>query len=81
MIRQQLWKRLNTVEQTGQLTSRQVITVIKNRGETDADIDAKIERWKAGESVDGINGEYKGGEIDMIIRIIVVAPGDVERNK
>ena len=80
MIRQQLWKRLNTAEQAGQLTSCQVITVTKDRGETDADIDAKIERWKSGETVDGINGEYKGGEIDMIIRIIVV-PGDVERNK
>ena len=80
MIRQQLWKRLNTVEQTGQLTSRQVITVIKNRGETDADIDAKIERWKSGETVDGINGEYKGGEIHIVL-IVIVAPGDVERNK
>ncbi len=80
MIRQQLWKRLNSVEQTGQLTSRQVITVIKRRGDSDADIDAKIERWKGGESVDGINGEYKGGEIDIIL-IVIVAPGDVERNK
>ncbi len=79
MIRQQLWKRLNTVEQTGQLTSRQVIRVIKRRGDSDADIDAKIERWKGGESVDGINGEYKVGEIDIIL-IVIVAPGDVERN-
>ncbi len=78
MIRQQLWKRLNTVEQTGQLASRQVITVIKRRGDSDADIDAKIERWKGGESVDGINGEYEGGEIDIIL-IVIVAPGHVER--
>ena len=77
---QQLWKRLNTVEQNGQLTSRQWITVVKDRGETDTDIDAKIERWKGGETVDGINGEYRGGEIDIIL-IVIVAPGDVERNK
>ena len=80
MIQQQLWKRLNSVEQNGQLTSRQWITVIKRRGDSDADIDAMIERWKAGESVDGINGEYKGGEIDIILNVLV-APGDVERNK
>jgi len=80
MIRQQLWKHLNKVEQTVQLTYRQVITVVKDRGETDADIDAKIERWKSGEIVDGINGEYRGGEID-IIRIVIVALGDVERVK
>jgi hypothetical protein len=79
MIQQQLWKRLNTVEQNGQLTSRQWITVVKDRGETDADIDAKIERWKCGEVVDGINGTYKGGEIDIIL-IVIVAPSDVERN-
>ena len=80
MIRQQLWKHLNKVEQTVQLTYRQWITVVKDRGETDADIDAKIERWKSGESVDGIKGEYRGGEIDIIL-IVIVAPGDVERNK
>ena len=68
------------VEQTGQLSSRQWITVIKRRGDSDADIDAKIERWKSGETVDGINGEYKGGEID-VMQIVFVAPGDVERNK
>ena len=80
MIRQQLWKQLNKVEQTVQLTCRQIITVVKDRGETDADIDAKIERWKCGEVVDGINGTYKGGEIDIIL-IVIVAPGDVERVK
>ena len=80
MIRQQLWKHLNKVEQTVQLTYRQWITVVKDRGETDTDIDAKIERWKGGETVDGINGEYRGGEIDIIL-IVIVAPGDVERNK
>ena len=80
MIRQQLWKRLNTAEQAGQLTSRQVVRVIQRIGDSKADIDAKIERWKAGESVDGINGEYKGGDL-LIVRIILVAPGDVERNK
>ena len=79
MIRQQLWKRLNTVEQTGQLTSRQVIRIIKERGDSDADIDAKIKRWQFGEMVDGISGKYKGGEIDIILRVIV-APGDVERS-
>ena len=79
MIRQQLWKRLNLVEQTGHLSSSQWITVIKRRGDSDADIDAKIERWKGGETVDGINGEYKGGEIDIML-IVIVAPGDVERN-
>ena len=76
MIRQQLWKRLNTAEQAGQLTSRQVVLVTKRGGDTDVDIDAKIEQWKSGETVDGINGEYKGGEIHIVL-IVIVAPGDV----
>ena len=80
MIRQQLWKRLNKAEQVGQLMSSQVVLVTKRKGDTDEIIDEKIERWKSGESVDGINGEYKGGEF-LIARIILVAPGDVERNK
>ena len=80
MIRQQLWKRLNTAEQAGQLTSCQSVLVTKRSGDTDAHIDEKIERWKSGESVDGIKDEYRGGEI-LIVRIIVVAPGDVERIK
>jgi len=80
MIRQQLWKQLNKVEQTVQLTYRQWITVVKDRGETDTDIDAKIERWKSGETVDGIIGEYRGGVIDIILNVLV-APGDVERSK
>ena len=80
MIRQQLWKRLNKAEQSSHLMSCQVVLVFKRRGDTDADIDAKIERWKSGESVDGIKDEYRGGEI-LIARIILVAPGDVERNK
>ena len=80
MIQQQLWKRLNSVEQTVQLTYRQWITVVKDRGETDTDIDAKIERWKSGETVDGIYSKYKGGKIDIIL-IVIVAPGDVERIK
>ena len=80
MIRPQLWKQLNRVEQKSQLASRQVLQVIQHVGESEADTDAKIERWKCGEVVDGINGTYKGGEIDIILRIIVV-PGDVESNK
>ena len=60
MIRPQLWKRLSTVEHSARLRSYQVISVINHRGETDAAFDAKIERWKAGESVDGIKGKYKG---------------------
>ena len=80
MTRQQLWKRLNTVEQKSQLASRQVVKVIQHIGESEADTDARIERWKSGETVDGISGKYRGGDIDIILRVIV-APGDVERIK
>jgi len=69
---QQLWKRLDTVEQTIRLTSGQVVTVIQRVGETEADVDAKIEQWKSGETVDGINGKYRGGELGRIVRVIVV---------
>ena len=69
---QQLWRRLDTAEKTFQITSRQVVVVTQRVGETKADVDFRIEQWKSGETVDGIKGKYKGGEIDMIVRVIVV---------
>lgn len=77
---QQLWKRFDTVEKAYQLTSRQVVTVIQRVGETNADTDEKIDQWKSGETVDGINGKYRGGELDTIVRVIVV-PSNVEKTR
>ena len=34
--------------------------------ESDDIAEEKIERWKAGEEVDGIDGRYQGGELEVI---------------
>ncbi len=72
-MRQQIWKRLEVVEAALQIQHRQIVVIKSAEKETDSEFDAKIERWKAGESVEGINAEYEGGEIH-IINIRFVSP-------
>ena len=69
----QMWKRLEVVEAALQIPHRQIVLIRRDEKETDSEFDAKIERWKAGESVEGINAEYEGREIH-IIKIRVVSP-------
>ena len=62
---QRLWKRLADAEQHLEFATRQVVVIRRHERETDSEFDAKIERWIAGESVDGIDGKYEGGEVSF----------------
>ena len=46
----------------------QRITVIQQDSESREDMDARLERWKAGEDVPGVDSDepYKGGELGVI---------------
>ncbi len=50
-----------------------MIAILSKPGESMESIELKIERWKAGETVEGIAGEYLGGEIDLV-RVVGVTP-------
>ena len=63
---EQIWKRLEVVEAALKIPHRQIVLIRRDEKETDSDFDAKIERWKAGESVEGIDAEYQGSEIEII---------------
>ena len=68
----QMWKRLEKVGQSSSLRREQVISVVQKIGETDRDVEDRIDRWKAGDVDSGIPGEYKGGELLIIRRRIVL---------
>ena len=57
---QRHWKRLERVSQVVENRYIQYPMIFLERGETEEDIPAMIERWKAGEKVEGIFGEYEG---------------------
>ena len=69
----QMWKRLEKVGQSSSLRREQVISVRQDIGETDREVEDKIDRWKAGKVVSGIRGDYKGGELNVIWRIVLVS--------
>ena len=62
---QQLRKLLENVEQLFRHRYVQYPMMIQEEWETREDLEAKIERWKAGEQVQGIFGEYEGGEVGI----------------
>ena len=74
MIRPQMWKRLESTRISLRCRHVQHIFVIMRSGETIADVEAKVERWKAGEKVDGISAKYEGGEVDYGLPIEFVDP-------
>lgn len=76
MIRQHLWNRLERVKQAISIKSIQRPFIIMQPGETIEDLPAKIDRWKAGEQVEGICGEYIGGEVGIGLPFEFVAPDD-----
>ena len=73
----QMWKRLEKLGQVLQHQNIQYPMIIMQSGETVEDLPAKIERWKAGEEVEGIYGKYEGGEVGSILPFQFVSPGDV----
>ena len=76
MIRQHLWNRLGKVSQAISIKSIQRPFIFMQPGETIEDLPAKIERWMAGEKVEGIYGEYEGGEVGIGLPFEFVAPDD-----
>jgi len=62
---QRLWKRLADAEQHLEFATRQVVVIRWDDDETDTVFQTKVERWKSGESVDGIDGKYEGGEVSF----------------
>ena len=75
MLRQ-IWKRLGSVSNTIANRRTQRPLIILQPGETVEMLPAKIERWKAGEEVEGIYGKYEGGEVDIGLPFQFVSPGD-----
>ena len=75
MLRQ-IWKRLGSVSNTIANRRTQRPFIILQPGETVEMLPAKIERWKAGEEVEGIYGKYEGGEVDFGLPLQFVSPGD-----
>ncbi len=75
----QMRKRLEKVEQTLSWRNIQYPIIIQERGETYEDLEAKLERWKAGEKGTGVLGEYKGGPVGIRAPVQYVSPGEVEK--
>ena len=65
-MNRRLWNRLADAEQHLEFATRQVVVIRRHERETDAEFDAKIERWKSGESVDGIDSKYEGGKVSFV---------------
>ncbi len=63
---QRLWKRLAEAEQQLEFATRQVVVIRRHETETDSEFQARIRRWKSGESVDGIDGKYEGAEVSFV---------------
>jgi len=63
--------------------SVQSVVVYANYGETDEELNERVERWKAGEPGTGVqcgpNGQdsYKGNDL-CVYRVISVKPGDID---
>ena len=49
-----------------QFITRQVVAIRWDDDETDTVFQAKIERWKSGESINGIDAKYEGGEVSFV---------------
>lgn len=76
-MRMALWKRLERVDSAISNKYIQYPFIILQPGETVDDLPAKIERWKTGEKVEGIYGEYEGGEVGILLPYEFVSPGEV----
>ena len=67
-------RRLESMEQRFRPREQRIV-VVQRDGETDEDMAARLERWKAGEDVPGIRSQepYKGGEL-AVINVVFVEP-------
>ena len=79
MIPRTMWKRLHNTARPISQRHIQHLIIILAEGETREDLDRKIERWKAGEKVDGISAKYEGGEVEFGRPIAFASPAEVEK--
>ncbi len=70
-----MWKRLNKAGQIVSMRDVQIVRVIQAVGETEEEVEDRISRWKAGDIVPEIKGEYKGGELS-ICWVRIVSPSE-----
>ncbi len=61
-----MWKRLQAVETSLSYQHRQVVIVSFIADETEESFIQRVERWKAGETVAGIEGIYEGGDFQPV---------------
>ena len=61
-----MWKRLQVVGTLLSYQHRQIVCICRDGRETDEEFQAKINQWKSGEVVDGIDGKYEGGEVNFV---------------
>ena len=78
MIPRAMWNRLNNTAKPLSQRHIQHLLIVLAEGETREDLDRKIERWKAGEKVDGISAEYEGGDVEIGRPFAFVSPEKVE---
>jgi hypothetical protein len=67
-----LKRRLEKAEEKIGMNGQKVL--VKVWPDDESNHDDKIERWKNGEEVDGIDGKYQGGEVDPIYIKFVRSP-------
>jgi len=73
-VQRLIWKRLESVSKVIANRDIQYPFIILQPGETVDQLPAKIERWMAGEKVEGICGEYEGGEVGIGLPFAFVDP-------
>jgi hypothetical protein len=70
-----MWKRLQAVGTSLSYQHRQIIRVVSELDESDESFERRIERWKAGERVEGIEATFDGGAVDLlVVRRVLVRP-------
>lgn len=62
----QMWKRLQAVGTILSYQSLQTVFVVSEIDESDESFQRRIERWKAGNIVEGIKATYEGGAVDLV---------------
>ena len=70
------WKRLEAAGTRLSYQHRQVIIIEPKLVESGGSIAQIVERWKAGEVVEGITDTYQGGEVDTIC-VLGAKPNDI----
>lgn len=77
MIREQMWKRLRTVQQRVSDENRKPMWIFSSGVQETKEVDALIERWQSGEPMERFGGVYDEERV-KIVRVVFVHPGEVK---